>query len=75
MMFTELRVHVFNLILDNSRVAKARLINNVHSLLKDQWVGRIAHLEQSSLLKAKDAVIDVQVRCHEVKDVRSRAFL
>ena len=35
MVLTELRVHVFNLILDNCRVAEARLIDHVHALLKD----------------------------------------
>ena len=75
MVLTELRVHVFNLILDNGRVAEASLIDYIHALLKYQWMGGIAHLKQCTLFEAKDAVIDIQVGCHEVKDVCSRAFL
>ena len=57
MLLQKLRVQVLDLVFDDLGIAEAGLIDHVHSLLYDVWVGRISHLEKRLLLDQEYAII------------------
>lgn len=75
MVLAQLGMKVFYLIFYYLRITKAGLIDDIHALLENVWVRRVAHLEDGFLFNAKDAIVDVEIGNEEVKHVGARAFL
>ena len=57
MLLTQLCMQVLDLVFDDLGIAEAGLVDQVHSLLYDVWVGRISHLEKRLLLDQEYAII------------------
>ena len=74
-MLTEFGMDVLNLILDNSWITKARLIDHLHTLLHYIRMRWVSLLKDSLLLQAEESIVSIEVWNNEVKDVCARALL
>lgn len=74
-MFTQFGMEVFYFIFYNLWITKAGLIYDIHALLENIGVCRVAHLEEGFLFNAEDAIVDVEIGNEEVEHVLAGAFL
>jgi len=69
MLLLDFGLEVLDFVLYYLWVAETCLVDNIHPLFNDIGIGRIAHFKDGLLLDAKDAIVCIQVRYHEVEDV------
>ena len=67
-------MQVFNLILDDLRVAEASLVYHVGSSLHNHWVCWIPLLIELLHLPKSNTKVRIQIRNHEVENVKLAQF-